>query len=161
METFSALLAICAGNSPVPGEFPAQRPVTQSFDVFFDLHPGKRLSKQWCGWWFEKPSCPLWRHRNGWEAKLTKHPWVAGKWATSTGFMMSNDLSHKSGHLVDIQQQKFAHLTLDLFTSKWCATHYFLMGSVFNPGLTKRGSFLTPSLEIWGSFGKSGGQKII
>ena len=39
METFSALLAICAGNSPVPGEFPAQRPVTRSFDVFFDLHP--------------------------------------------------------------------------------------------------------------------------
>ena len=38
MEIFSALLAICAGNSPVPGEFPAQRPVTRSFDVFFDLH---------------------------------------------------------------------------------------------------------------------------
>ena len=37
METFSALLVICAGNSPVPGEFPAQRPVTRSFDVFFDL----------------------------------------------------------------------------------------------------------------------------
>ena len=34
METFSALLAICAGNSPVTSEFPAQRPVTQSFDVF-------------------------------------------------------------------------------------------------------------------------------
>ena len=34
METFSALLVICAGNSPVPGEFPAQRPVTRSFDVF-------------------------------------------------------------------------------------------------------------------------------
>ena len=64
METFSALLAICAGNSPVPGEFPAQRPVTQSFDVFFDLHPNERLSKQWWVWWFETPSCPLWRHRN-------------------------------------------------------------------------------------------------
>ena len=37
METFSALLAICAGNSPVTGKFPAQMPVTQSFDVFFDL----------------------------------------------------------------------------------------------------------------------------
>ena len=37
MDTFSALLAICAGNSPVPGEFPAQRPVTRSFDVIFDL----------------------------------------------------------------------------------------------------------------------------
>ena len=45
METFSALLAICAGISPVPGEFPAQRAVTRSFDVFFDLHPNKRLSK--------------------------------------------------------------------------------------------------------------------
>ena len=64
METFSALLAICAGNSPVPGEFPTQRPVTRSFDVFFDLHPNKRLSKQLRGWWFETPSCPLWRHRN-------------------------------------------------------------------------------------------------
>ena len=46
METFSALLAICAGNSPVTGEFPAQRPVTRSFDVFFDLGLNKRLSKQ-------------------------------------------------------------------------------------------------------------------
>ena len=46
METFSALLAICAGNSPVPGEFPAQRPVTRSFDVFFDLRLNKRLNKK-------------------------------------------------------------------------------------------------------------------
>ena len=38
IETFPALLAICAGNSPVSGEFPAQRPVTRSFDVFFDLY---------------------------------------------------------------------------------------------------------------------------
>ena len=37
METFSTLLAICAGNSPGTGEFPAQRPVARSFDVFFDL----------------------------------------------------------------------------------------------------------------------------
>ena len=64
METFSALLAICAGNSPVPGEVPTQRPVTRSFDVFFDLHPNIRLSKQSWGWWFETPSRPLWRHRN-------------------------------------------------------------------------------------------------
>ena len=64
METLSALLAICAGNSPIPGEFLAQRPVTRSFDVFFDLHPNKRLSKQSRGWWFEMPSRPLWRHCN-------------------------------------------------------------------------------------------------
>ena len=65
METYSALLAICAGNSPVPGEFPAQRQVTLSFDVFFDLHLNKWLRKQSWGWWFETPLHPLWRHSNG------------------------------------------------------------------------------------------------
>ena len=34
MGTFSALLAICVGNSPVSGEFPSQRPVTWSLDFF-------------------------------------------------------------------------------------------------------------------------------
>ena len=64
METFFALLAICTGNSPITGEFPAQRPGARSFDVFFDLHLNKLFSKQWWGWWFETPSCPLWRHHN-------------------------------------------------------------------------------------------------
>ena len=64
METFSALLAICAGNSPVSGESPTQRPVTRCFDVFFDLRLNKRLSKQSWGWWFETSSCPIWRHNN-------------------------------------------------------------------------------------------------
>ena len=49
---------------PVPSEFPAQRPVTRSFDVFFDLRRNKRLSKQSWGWWFETLLRPLWRHRN-------------------------------------------------------------------------------------------------
>ena len=56
METFSALLAICAGNSPETSEFPAQRPVTRHFDVFFDLRLNERLSKQSRDWWFETPS---------------------------------------------------------------------------------------------------------
>ena len=43
METFSALLAICAGNLAVIGKFPAERPVTRNFDVFFDL----RLKNDW------------------------------------------------------------------------------------------------------------------
>ena len=64
METFSALLAICAGNSPVTGEFPAHRPVTQSFDVFFDLRLYHQLSKQWRHRWFETPWCSLWCHCN-------------------------------------------------------------------------------------------------
>ena len=45
METFYALLAICAGNSSVTVEFPAQRPVTRSIDVYFDLGLNKRLSE--------------------------------------------------------------------------------------------------------------------
>ena len=64
METFSALLALCAGNSPVTGDFPAQRPVTRSFDVFIDLCLNKRLSKQSWGWWFDAPSRAIWRHCN-------------------------------------------------------------------------------------------------
>ena len=64
METFSALLALCAGNSQVTGELPTQRPVTGSFDFYFDLHLNKRLSKQSWGWWFETLSRPLWRHCN-------------------------------------------------------------------------------------------------
>ena len=43
----------------------SQRPVTRSFDVFFDLRLNKRLSEQSWGWWFETPSCPLWRHVHG------------------------------------------------------------------------------------------------
>ena len=50
METFSVLPSLCAGNQSVTGEFPAQRPVTWSFDVFFDLRLNKRLSKQSLGW---------------------------------------------------------------------------------------------------------------
>ena len=65
MGTFSALLALCAGNSPVNGEFPSQRPVTRNFEVFFDLRRNKRL-----GWWFETPSRPSWRHFNEYLIKL-------------------------------------------------------------------------------------------
>ena len=66
METFSALLAICAGNSPVTGEFPAQKPVTQSFDVFLDLRLNKRLSKQsWAG--------NLRRHRAHYDVTVMEH----------------------------------------------------------------------------------------
>ena len=45
--TLSALLALCAGNSPVTGEFPAQRPVTWSFGVFFVLFMFRRWRHNW------------------------------------------------------------------------------------------------------------------
>ena len=84
METFSALLALCAGNSPVTGEFSSQRPVTRSFDVFFDLRLNKRLSKLWWGWWFETPSRPLWRHCNVIAQMSTNH-FCSVYWYSSLG----------------------------------------------------------------------------
>ena len=84
METFSALLALCAGNSPVTGEFPSQRPVTRSFDVFFDLGLNQPLSKQSRGWSFETPSCSLWRHCNVpyglYYAAYVSHTYIPGSW---------------------------------------------------------------------------------
>ena len=56
------------------GEFtpPAQRPVTRSCDVFFNLHLNKRLSKQSWGLWFETPSSSLWRHSNAYTTSRGK-----------------------------------------------------------------------------------------
>ena len=45
-------------------KFPTQRPVTRSFDVYFDLRLNKRLCKPSWGWWFETLLCPLWCHSN-------------------------------------------------------------------------------------------------
>ena len=59
METFSALLVVCEGHSPVTGEFPSQRPVTRSFDVFFDL----RLNKWFLYWANHRDAGDLRRHR--------------------------------------------------------------------------------------------------
>ena len=100
METFSALLAFCAGNSPVSGEFPAQRPVTRSFDVFFDLHPNKRLSKQWWGWWFETLSRSLWRHRN---------EYISSGMHLSTQFSNSTNKLTQQPHRDNHYEMKFGH----------------------------------------------------
>ena len=54
------ITGLCAGNSPVTGEFPTQRPVTRSFEVFFDM----RMSKQLRRCWYETLSCSVWRHCN-------------------------------------------------------------------------------------------------
>ena len=60
---FSVTGPLC-GEFTCPGEFPAQRPATRSFDVFFDLCLNKRLRKQPWSWWFETPSKSLWRQCN-------------------------------------------------------------------------------------------------
>ena len=83
---------LCAGNSPVTGEFPAQRPVTRSFDVFFELRLNKRLSKQSRRRCFETPLCRLWRHCNVWTGQWHVHSRVSSVpihvWEISTLLMI-------------------------------------------------------------------------
>ena len=82
-----------AENSPVTGEFPTQRPVTRSFDAFCDLRLNKRLSKQSWGWWFETPSCPLWRHCNAAGIPTYSKGW----WHTISSDKSHNNLAFVQG----------------------------------------------------------------
>ena len=98
-QTFSALLAICAGNSLVPGEFPAQRPVTRSFDVFFDLRLNEQLSKQSWGWWFETPSRSLWRHCNvQFCCAVFRSGYITFLWTSSIFYQHLSGVSHIARH---------------------------------------------------------------
>ena len=111
METFSALLAIYAGNSPVTCEFLAQRPVTRSFDGFFDLRLNKRSSKQSLGWWFEPPLCSLWRHYNAlW--RQANVPLEAGHGSTRSLRLQSGLVANLSPGVHEIDREP---RTLDAF----------------------------------------------
>ena len=65
---------LCAGNSLVTGEFSSQRPVTRSFDIFFDLRLNERLSKRYRRWWFGTLSRSFWRHGNVWMYLFQNQP---------------------------------------------------------------------------------------
>ena len=81
---------------PHPHPTHTQRPVTRSFDVFFDLRPNKQLSKQWCGWWFETASCPLWRYCNvfqtrQWIVEYTRSCYMVTSCTESRLYFITND----------------------------------------------------------------------
>ena len=146
MEIFSALLALCAGNSTVTGEFSTQRPVTRSFDLFFDLHRTKRLSKQSWGWWFETPSSSSWRHCNehgidrrlvihmvgyvniyGWDADFVCQLFfkkVRGPWETSS---VCNENNLSIYRLCNVCSN-WPSSTYDM-TVSWDCKRYFLCSS--------------------------------
>ena len=124
METFSALLVLCVRNSPVTGEFPSQRPVTRSFDVFFDMRLNKRLGKQSTRRWFETPLRSLWRHCNvnstpcsqalatGWKMRNISRPWP-----NLSSFEGSQDISacQISGHYCHAFSIKYGNNTFEMF----------------------------------------------
>ena len=135
METFSALLALCAGNSPVTGEFPSQRPVTWSFDVFFDLRLNNRLNEQSWGWWFETPSHPSWRHCNVNKTQGSHRADNTGK---------QNNAHSKQEHILCDIQYCLGQVTVDWC---WCFTVHSLLQRRFvfpcchNNDLFSQGSF--------------------
>ena len=93
------------GEFTDPGEFPAQRPVTRGFDVFFDLRLKKRLSNQPWGWWFETPSWPLWRQCHD--------TWI---WRCRVISL------HTCGSLL-VSVNSFEHICSHC---DWCYLHYFI-----------------------------------
>ena len=133
METFSALLAICAGYSLVSGEFPTQRPVTRSFDVFFDLRLNKRLCKQLGGWWFETLSRPLWRHRNVYVLLLS--------WLT-----LSNSPSFHSGDWWQLPPNLFLHVWV--WVNVVTVVFVFLKGSFITLSAMQPGIFMSVVLSL-------------
>ena len=126
MQTFSALLALCAGNSPVTGVFPSQRPVTRSFDVFLDLRLNKRSSKQLWGWRFKTPSRSLLRHvinislhtyfhSNAWHLGLLSHTF----WQSWTDLIINLDVQPEACFLAVFLNSHFSSVGgLSLLTVK-------------------------------------------
>ena len=80
MESWECMMTSSNGNifcvtGHLCGEFTTQRPVTRSFDIFFDLHHNKRLSKQSWGWWFATPLHSLWHPPNASEKQCPRY-WI-------------------------------------------------------------------------------------
>ena len=93
-------------NSPVTGEFPAQRPVTRSFDVFFDLRLNKRLSKHSWGLW--------WRHRN--EAEFL-HGQFCKRWTPYINHQNISALMAKEGELTNASAHPYNAVDLQISSS--------------------------------------------
>ena len=65
MKTLSALLVLCAGNSPVTTEFPHKGQWRGALMFSLICALAKRLRKHSWRWWFETSSRSFWRRCNG------------------------------------------------------------------------------------------------
>ena len=125
------------GEFTGPGEFPTQRPVTRSFDIFFDRRLNERLSKQPRGWWLETLSCSLWRHRNGILSRVISHPCLTTVGITgnepsislSSSFICLKFDTTKSKFLLKSTQRVFLWSVLPDDSSQLCYENYhFVIG---------------------------------
>ena len=120
------------------GDFPAQRPVTRSFDVFFVLRLNKRLSKQPWGWWFETPSRSLWRHRDvkssGKSCVAKQFTWCLGIALSDRSCLLStfNPISVES-HLIFNRTQCVVWKWFKGYKSRFCKTRYIHCEETVSP----------------------------
>ena len=85
------------GEFTGPGELPAQRPVTRSFDVFFDLRPNKWVSKQWGGWWLR-------RHRAHYDVIVMHKKLYDNPLCMFNGIFLSNITSREQHRVVHLSR---------------------------------------------------------
>ena len=110
-------------NSPHKGQW------CGAFDVYFDLRPKKRLSKQSWGWWFETQSHPLCRHRNElhiWAHSLvTTPPEKALEHRKSTGTVLDMTFDMTSGDSFEYFTTPFSRTgnrkIVSIYLLKWFA----------------------------------------
>ena len=118
METFSALLTLWMGNSLVTGEFPSQRTVTLSFDVFFDLCLNKWLNKPLTCQWFETPSCSLWRHSNNFGCNATEESLRSAMYQPQNYNHVIS--THSSCKAASLQSKNSVKVWMLCFNQKFC-----------------------------------------
>ena len=109
METFSALLALCAGNSPVTGEFPHTKASDAELWCFFYLRLNGRLNKQSRGWRFETSSLSLWRHcsASSWHKFTFRQHYAIGP---SVAFLNGRNSHRSCEPIITCDTRKFQHI---------------------------------------------------
>ena len=117
IETFSALLAICAGIHRSPVNSPHKGQWHGALIFFFDLSPNKRLSKQSWGWWFETPSRPLWRHRYALMETNVSYLWLL-KAAATTVYVYQNEYLNLQQRIVCTAVNPRIQINTHVSTSK-------------------------------------------
>ena len=84
-------------------EFPTQRPVTRSIDVFFDLRLNKQLSKQSRGWWFET----LWKMPRARFALTSTTVWMSHTTWPTIWYLGANDLTRHGTKATTVNKDRF------------------------------------------------------
>ena len=124
---FSALLALCAGNSQVTGEFPSQTTNNAELWCFFHVGQRKLLSKRSNGWWSGTPWClsgaSVMSHGNGIQIYLSITPCYH-----KYHFILHNDISISQTRFRAHNDARVSHTLL----INWNKNYFFLITNLIS-----------------------------